>query len=85
MEILRIVLLREFDYLPLRDFVCGADMPVPRDEVFGVRAGCLAEYVCVRADRGAVVSKPANVNFEDELMRYFDWKYFELQAGDEWG
>ena len=36
----------------------------PGDEVFGVRAGCLAEYVCVRADRGAVVSKPANVNFE---------------------
>jgi len=34
------------------------------EEVFGVRAGCLAEYVCVRADKGAVVSKPANVNFE---------------------
>src|SRR4051794_1162312 len=36
----------------------------PGDKVFGVRAGCLAEYVCVRADRGAVVLKPGNVNFE---------------------
>jgi NADPH:quinone reductase-like Zn-dependent oxidoreductase len=36
----------------------------PGDEVFGVRAGCLAQYICVRADRGAVVLKPANVNFE---------------------
>jgi NADPH:quinone reductase-like Zn-dependent oxidoreductase len=36
----------------------------PGDEVFGVKAGCLAEYICVRADRGAVVLKPANVNFE---------------------
>ena len=36
----------------------------PGDEVFGVKAGCLAEYVCVRADRGAVVLKPANVTFE---------------------
>jgi NADPH:quinone reductase-like Zn-dependent oxidoreductase len=35
----------------------------PGDEVFGVKAGCLAEYICVRADR-AVVSKPANVTFE---------------------
>jgi len=35
----------------------------PHDEVFGVRAGALAEYICVRADR-AVVSKPANVTFE---------------------
>lgn len=34
------------------------------DEVFGVRAGALAQYICVRSDRGAVVSKPANVNFE---------------------
>jgi NADPH:quinone reductase-like Zn-dependent oxidoreductase len=34
-----------------------------RDEVFGVRAGCLAEYICVR-QAGAVVPKPANVNFE---------------------
>src|ERR1041385_1470996 len=36
----------------------------PGDEVFGVRAGCLAEYICVRADRGAIVSKPNNVNFD---------------------
>jgi NADPH:quinone reductase-like Zn-dependent oxidoreductase len=36
----------------------------PGDEVFGVKAGCLAEYICVRADRGAVVLKPANVTFE---------------------
>src|SRR3954468_11614849 len=36
----------------------------PGEEVFGVRAGCLAEYICVRADRGTVVLKPANVNFE---------------------
>jgi NADPH:quinone reductase-like Zn-dependent oxidoreductase len=36
----------------------------PGDEVFGVKSGCLAQYICVRADRGAVVSKPANVNFE---------------------
>jgi NADPH:quinone reductase-like Zn-dependent oxidoreductase len=35
----------------------------PGDEVFGVKAGALAEYICVRADR-AVVSKPANVTFE---------------------
>jgi NADPH:quinone reductase-like Zn-dependent oxidoreductase len=33
------------------------------DEVFGVKAGALAEYICVRADR-AVVSKPGNVTFE---------------------
>ncbi len=33
------------------------------DEVFGVRAGALAEYICVTASR-AVVSKPANVSFE---------------------
>src|SRR3954470_14257656 len=36
----------------------------PGEEVFGVRAGCLAEYICVRSDRGAVVTKPANVTFE---------------------
>jgi NADPH:quinone reductase-like Zn-dependent oxidoreductase len=36
----------------------------PGDEVFGVKAGCLAQYICVRADRGAVVLKPANVTFE---------------------
>lgn len=35
----------------------------PGDEVFGVRAGCLAEYVCVR-EAGAIVSKPTNVDFE---------------------
>jgi NADPH:quinone reductase-like Zn-dependent oxidoreductase len=35
----------------------------PGDEVFGVKAGALAEYICVRADR-AVVSKPANITFE---------------------
>jgi NADPH:quinone reductase-like Zn-dependent oxidoreductase len=33
------------------------------DEVFGVRAGCLAEYICVRS-AGAMVLKPANVSFE---------------------
>lgn len=35
----------------------------PGDEVFGVRAGALAEYICVRADR-AVIAKPGNVSFE---------------------
>ncbi|MFL6515624.1 MAG: NAD(P)-dependent alcohol dehydrogenase [Chthoniobacterales bacterium] len=35
----------------------------PGDEVFGVRAGCLAQYICVR-QTGAIASKPANVNFE---------------------
>src|SRR5216117_4000762 len=35
----------------------------PGDEVFGVRAGALAEYICVRSG-GAVVSKPGNVTFE---------------------
>src|SRR3954463_1610744 len=35
----------------------------PDDEVFGVRAGCLAEYICVRQN-GAIASKPANVTFE---------------------
>jgi NADPH:quinone reductase-like Zn-dependent oxidoreductase len=35
----------------------------PGDEVFGVRAGCLAEYVCVRRN-GAITTKPVNVNFE---------------------
>jgi NADPH:quinone reductase-like Zn-dependent oxidoreductase len=35
----------------------------PGDEVFGVRAGALAEYICVRRD-GAVVSKPSNATFE---------------------
>jgi NADPH:quinone reductase-like Zn-dependent oxidoreductase len=32
------------------------------DEVFGVKSGAVAEYVCVRADR--VASKPAYVTFE---------------------
>src|SRR5438270_1801229 len=36
----------------------------PGDEVFGVRAGALAEYICVRSS-GAVVSKPGNVTFEE--------------------
>src|SRR5882762_1180115 len=35
----------------------------PGDEVFGVRAGALAEYICVRQN-GAVVLKPGNVTFE---------------------
>jgi NADPH:quinone reductase-like Zn-dependent oxidoreductase len=35
----------------------------PGDEVFGVRAGCLAEYVCVRSS-GAMILKPGNVTFE---------------------
>lgn len=35
----------------------------PGDEVFGVRAGCLAEYICVRQS-GAIATKPGNVNFE---------------------
>src|SRR5256886_12576358 len=33
------------------------------DEVFGVRAGALAEYICVTASRAAV-SKPGNASFE---------------------
>jgi len=35
----------------------------PGDEVFGVRAGALAEYICVRRN-GAIATKPTNVNFE---------------------
>src|SRR5438309_7276147 len=35
----------------------------PGDEVFGVKAGALSEYICVKPSR-AVVAKPANVNFE---------------------
>jgi len=35
----------------------------PGDEVFGVRAGALADYVCVRS-AGAIASKPGNVTFE---------------------
>lgn len=33
------------------------------DEVFGVRSGALAEYICVRRS-GAVVLKPGNITFE---------------------
>ena len=36
----------------------------PGDEVFGVRNGTFAEYVCAPAD-GAIASKPANVSFEE--------------------
>ena len=35
----------------------------PGDEVFGVRAGALAEYICVK-QTGAIARKPANTNFE---------------------
>src|SRR5438093_159068 len=35
----------------------------PGEEVFGVRAGALAQYICVRHN-GAVVSKPSNLSFE---------------------
>src|ERR1700676_4252763 len=35
----------------------------PGDEVMGVRAGALSEYICVRRS-GAMVSKPGNVTFE---------------------
>jgi len=35
----------------------------PGDEVFGVRAGALAEYICVRSS-GAMALKPGNVAFE---------------------
>src|SRR5882672_4692079 len=35
----------------------------PGDDVFGGRTGAFAEYLCVREDR-AVVSKPANLTFE---------------------
>ena len=34
------------------------------DEVFGVRSGANAEYVCVR-DQGALAHKPANMSFEE--------------------
>jgi NADPH:quinone reductase-like Zn-dependent oxidoreductase len=36
----------------------------PGDEVFGGRTGALAEHVVARADR-AIVTKPANVTFEE--------------------
>ena len=35
----------------------------PGEEVFGVRASCLAQYVCVKRN-GAIVSKPSNLSFE---------------------
>src|SRR5436309_6179755 len=35
----------------------------PGEEVFGVRAGSLAKYICVRRN-GAMVSKPNNLSFE---------------------
>src|SRR5437016_1195078 len=35
----------------------------PGEDVFGVRGGCLAEYVCVR-QAGAVALKPGNTTFE---------------------
>jgi NADPH:quinone reductase-like Zn-dependent oxidoreductase len=34
------------------------------DEVFGVRSGSHAEYVCVR-EKGAIAHKPANLSFEE--------------------
>ena len=27
---------------------------------------------------------PKNVRYEEELLAYFDWTFFELQDGDEW-
>ena len=35
----------------------------PGDEVFGAKNGAVAEYICVRSDKG-IVLKPANVSFE---------------------
>ncbi len=35
----------------------------PGDEVFGVKTGALAQYICVRSG-GAVVPKPSNATFE---------------------
>jgi NADPH:quinone reductase-like Zn-dependent oxidoreductase len=35
----------------------------PGDEVFGAAKGAVADYICVKADRG-IVSKPANITFE---------------------
>jgi NADPH:quinone reductase-like Zn-dependent oxidoreductase len=35
----------------------------PGEEVFGIRAGALAQYICVRRN-GAMVSKPSNLSFE---------------------
>ena len=35
----------------------------PGDEVFGVKNGAMADYICVKADRG-IVMKPGNITFE---------------------
>ena len=35
----------------------------PGDEVFGAKNGAVADYICVKADRG-VVMKPGNITFE---------------------
>jgi NADPH:quinone reductase-like Zn-dependent oxidoreductase len=35
----------------------------PGDEVFGVKGGAVADYICVRSDR-AVALKPSNITFE---------------------
>ena len=35
----------------------------PGDEVFGAAKGAVANYVCLKADRG-IVSKPSNITFE---------------------
>ena len=35
----------------------------PGDEVFGARNGAVADYICVKTDRG-IVMKPSNVTFE---------------------
>src|SRR3989440_9239877 len=35
----------------------------PGDEVFGAKNGAVADYICVKADRG-IVTKPGNVTFE---------------------
>lgn len=35
----------------------------PGDEVFGAKNGAVADYICVKADRG-IVLKPSNVTFE---------------------
>ena len=34
------------------------------DEVFGVRGGANAEYICVR-EQGALAKKPADMSFEE--------------------
>ncbi len=35
----------------------------PGDEVFGAAKGAVADYICVKTDRG-IVSKPSNITFE---------------------